>query len=298
MSEPALLPRFTAFKGKYTASWVTARLSEVDQAESTPGNEQRKARHKALRIQLLTTVRSALQHFSALERYIVHVTPPQLLKSAIEAAGGTDYAAASNSNFDACRQMLHAAAAYATDNATILMAAGQNMPATFPAQLTALLISLDAAHAVFLGSETEAQQQAAEKLILNNALYTTIVQAVNADAQIIFSSKEEEAIRHQFVFRHQRYLVRGAGVAGMRFHITDAVTGAPVPDVLISIPAKSTTLTTNAEGRALRLRLSSGEYLINCEKSGYHTLRQTILLEAGTVQRVYIRLTSMEPAPS
>ena len=292
LSEPGLLARFTAFKGKYTAPWVSDRLKDVDTAEDAPSEQQRNAVHEALRIVLLGLVQDALKTFNALERYIEEVTPPELQKPAIEAAGGTYYAAASDSDFDACQQMLNAAAIYATANALTLEAAGQNMPAGFPAIIDGLRSSFESKHGAFLGSEGGAEVQTAEKIALNNGIYATIIQSVNADAQVIFSDEADEAMRQQFVLEHQLYLVRGAGVAGMRFHVTDAASGADVADAVISIPAKSITLTTDEQGRAIKLQIAEGEYVVKAEKGGYTTWQQTIKIETGTVKRVNIALAS------
>ena len=293
LSIPEILARFAAFKGKYTAPWVTDRLSDVDKAEDAPDEQQRNAIHESLRIELLELTQNALNTFRALERYIAEVTPLLLQKPAIEAAGGSYYTAASDSDFDACRQMLNAAANYTAANALALEAAGQNMPAAFPAQVNALLTTFAAKHTDFLDSESGSEVQTAEKLKLNNDLYATIVQTVNADAQVIFTSEDEEAIRQQFVLEHQLYLVRGAGVAGMRFHVTDSATGLDVADVLITIPAKAVTLSTDTKGRALKLQLAAGEYEVKAVKAGYVEWKQTITIETGTVKRVNIALAPL-----
>ncbi|MBK7148054.1 MAG: carboxypeptidase regulatory-like domain-containing protein [Bacteroidetes bacterium] len=292
LSVPEVLARFAAFKGKYTMPWITARQLEVDQAEDAPAEQQRNAVHETLRIELLALVQNALNTFSALERYIAEVIPPELQKPAIEAAGGTFYAAASDSDFDACQQMLNAASIYATDNATTLEQAGQNMPAAFPAQVASLLATFEAKHSDFIASEGSAEVLTEQKIALNNGIYANIVQAVNADAQAIYTEDDEEAIRNQFVLEHQLYLVRGAGVAGMRFHVTDAATGLDVADVLITIPAKAVSLTTDAAGRALKLQLAEGEYEVKAIKAGYVEWKQTIKIETGTVKRVNIALAS------
>jgi hypothetical protein len=46
--------------------------------------------------------------------------------------------------------------------------------------------------------------------------------------------------------------------------------------VLITIPAKAVSLTTDAEGRALKLQLAEGEYEVKAIKAGYVEWKQTI----------------------
>jgi hypothetical protein len=243
-----------------------------------PAEQQRNAIHETHRIQLLrsTSARCSSTPSALSNATSADVIPAELQKPAIEAAGGTIYAATADGDFDACQQMLHAANNYATDNAAILEKAGQNMPQLFPHQLSALLTEFAATHSAFIASEGSAEMLTEQKIALNNSIYAAIVQSVNADAQVIFTDEAEDAIRNQFVFEHQLYLVRGAGVAGMRFHVTDSATRLAVADVLITIPAKAVSLTTDAEGRALKLQLAEGEYEVKAVKSGYVEWKQTI----------------------
>lgn len=290
MSHPDYLPRFTAFKGKYTQAWVAARLAQIDEAEDTPDFQARSAAHENLRITLVQLTHSALHQFTALESYIREAFPANLLTTNIEAAGGNYYTAAAALNFSAAQQLLKSATSFAIENQTTLSISGTNMPATFPAELQSLSQQFKSTHTLFLQSETEAQTITNHKITLNNALHSEIVRTVNADAQVIFNKEEENHIRHQFEQKHQLYLVRGAGISGIRFHITNALTQQNIEQAEITIPSKSITLHTDRNGRALKLQLSQDQYQIHITHPAYQPFQNTIALDTVTVKRVNISL--------
>lgn len=290
LTEVTILNRFTAFKGKYTPAWVTARLLQVDDAEDLPDEEARNAVHESARIQLLQMVDKALLSFRALERYIIEVVSPELQKPNIEAAGGTKYASAADSDFDACQQMLNSAVNYVSANEILLLNAGLNMPPSFKLGLETLLTDFNQKHTEFLNSEASSEVQTGEKIDANNDVYEQIVTSVNADAQVIFATPPDEATANQFVLEHQLFLVRGAGVAGIRVLVTDAATGNPVPGAKVNITPKPDSLETDAEGRAIQLQLTAGNHTVKVEMIGYTIFETTVTIEIGTVKRLNVAL--------
>ncbi len=293
ISEPLVLALFTAFKGKYTALWVTDRLLDVDKAEDEPDEEARNAVHEIARAQLLDLVQDSLNTFNALERYIIEVFPLNEQKASIEAAGGTKYAEAADFDFDACQQMLNSALNFVTDNEITLLNGGLNMPAGFKADLSDLLTTFQTKHTNFLTSETFSEVQTGEKIKGNNAVYEEIITSINADAQVIFHKPEQEAVRKQFVLEHQLYLVRGAGVAGIRLHVTNSVTGQDIEAAVFTIPAQNISIETNATGRALQLQLAAANYLVKVNKPGFIEFTTTVTVEIGTVKRLNVSLVPL-----
>ena len=283
-----LLARFSAFKGKYTSTWVADRLTEVDKAEDKPDEEQRSAKHQTLHVELDKKVQQALDKFNALKRYIVEVFNQDLWEIKINAAGHSYYADAANGDFDATAQLLKSASQFVNDNLTQLLDSGNNMPATFQTELDTLKSDFQTLQTNFLGSEAGAEVQTENKIDANNAIYQVII-SINADAQSIFIAEEEEAERQQFVLEHQLFLVRGAGVAGMRFHVTDNTTGNDVADATITIKT-DVVLTTDENGRALKLQLAADTYKVKIEKTGYTTQNIDVTVTTGTVKRVEVKL--------
>jgi hypothetical protein len=282
------LPRFTAFKGKYTNAWLTAALAQIDIAEDLPNKDQRKAIHQTLHTQLQELNQKALHQFNALERYIAEIFPQDVLQIQIDAAGGAYYTAAHLGDFDATNQLLAKANTFITDNLTQLSYSGNNMPATFQGQFSTLKTNYKNKHIAFLTSESAAQTGRGDKIKANNIIYELITN-INADAQAIFINPTDESERNQFTVEHQLQLVRGAGVAGMRFHITNAVTEEDIQDVTVTIKT-GVTVTTDKNGRALKLQLAADTYHIKVQKAGFTLQELPIIVQTGTVKRVNIQL--------
>jgi len=289
LTQSEILARFAAFKGKYTAPWVADRLVQVEEAENEPDKDARSATHEIARSQLVVLLNSALLSFRALERYIIEVIPLAEQQPSIDAAGGTKYTDAAEEDFDAGKQMLNSAITYVTNNETVLLNGGLNMPAGFKAGLETLRTNYQAKHNQFLGAEVTAEIETEDKIELNNNVYEQIITSINSDAQVIYSGENEQAIRQQFVLEHQLQLVRGAGVAGMRFHVTDSATTLDVEAANILIKP-STELTTNNRGRALKLQLAAATYQVVISKTGYVPQELTLIVETGKVKRVDVQL--------
>lgn len=283
-----VLPRFTAFKGKYVAARLTALYTQVDEADDEPDEEQRTEEHATLRVELVKMLGDGLLLFRAMERYIVEVFDEDVVQIKLNAAGAGSYDAAAGEDFDAAEQLIKDLSKFAEDNETVLLDGGLNMPATYRATLDALKGNFKTKHQAFIFAEVDAQTGTGEKLNKNNDVYKDIVTSINADAQIIFAADADEDIRKQFVLEHQLQLVRGAGVAGMRFKVTQSVTneGLAEADILINPGAKA--LVTDADGRALQLQLAAGDYTVTISKDGYVTQTITVTVEKGTVKGVMV----------
>lgn len=284
------LPRFVAFKGKYVAAWIADRILQVDAADDEPDEQQRSETHETLRVELLKMVTDALNMFNAMERYIAEVFPEDVQEIKVNAAGGTSYAAAANKDFDACEQMLKDLSKFAEDNETTLLNGGLNMPAGYRAALDLLKGNFKTKHHDFLFSEGSAEVDTGKKIDKNNAVYKDIITSINADAQAIFTSDDDDDMRKQFVLDHQLQLVRGPGIAGMRFLVKQSVTNEGLADVDILITPGDKTLSTGTNGRALQLQLAAGDYTVTFSKDGYISQTLTITIETGTVKRVNVTL--------
>lgn len=293
LATPDLLTRFANFKGKYTTTWLTDRNTEIDAAEDTPDEQNRNAIHESKRIELLALNQNVLHTFNSLERYIAEVIQPEQQKPAFEAAGANYYSAAADADFESTIALLNTMVNYITINETILLNSGLNMPASFLANVQALQTNFNNLHNQFLAGQSGAETIAQEKILLNNNLYINIIRSVNADAQAIFIRDSESSLRKQFTLDHQLYLVRGAGVAGIRFSVTDSTTNLPIPQATVSIPTRSYTALTNDQGRHIKLQLAAGNYTIEAAKTGYTPYTATVEIQTGTVKRVNIALTPL-----
>jgi len=285
------IARFTAFKGKYTAPWVADRQLEVDDTEDLPDEDQRDEQHQTLHVDLDKLVVKATQKFTALTRYIKEVFEEDVWEIKIDAAGGSYYTAAAGGDFDATKQLLTKGKKFIDDNLATLEDSGNNMPAAFQTEFGLLKTNFTTKHNLFLTAEVTAETGTENKIDDNNLLYKLIT-SINADAQSIFLEEGEESIRQQFVLEHQLQLVRGAGVAGMRFHITNTTTEEDLQDVTITIKP-GVTVTTDQNGRALKLQLAAETYSVKFQKTGYTAQEIEITVTTGTVKRVNVQLLQL-----
>lgn len=293
ISTPELLSRFGTFKAKYTTGYITTRQAEVDAAEDIPDEENRNAVHEVKRVQLLALNTNALRLFNLLERYIAEVVPPAEQKANLEAAGSTFYSDAADADFDSTIQLLNNMVNYTTANQSLLEQGGLNMPATFLPSVQTLQADFEKLYEEFLGSEAGAEVTTESKITLNNDLFNNIIRSINADAQALFVAPDEEALRKLFTVEHQLYLVRGAGVAGIRFAVSDAATNLPIMGATAAIPAQGYTATTDEQGRVIKLQLAAGSYVVEVSKAGYNTYTASVEVEVGTVKRLDVKLTAL-----
>ena len=287
-----LLTNFTAFKGKYTATWAATANSQIEDAEEEPNENERSAKHSLIRTELSDIITSACNKFNALERYIIEVYPPTQQPIQIDAAGGSYYEDAYNEDLDSCRQLLINACEFAEENETTLLNAGSNMPATFRTELEAIRDNFIEKHGKFLEEEVGAEVGTGEKINLNNAVYEQFITAINADAQVIFAGEASEEIRKQFTVEHQLKLVRGAGVAGIAVRVR--TTGnTPVAGAQVIINPGNFTLTTDGKGRARKLQLAAGNYTVTITKEGFTPQTLTVEVETGHVKRVNVTMEAV-----
>ena len=83
----AQLADFAAFKGRYTAAYITARLAEVEAAAKLPDDQARGEKSEVQRIQLLEKAATCTMLFQRLKRYIADAYPANLQKARNDSAG-------------------------------------------------------------------------------------------------------------------------------------------------------------------------------------------------------------------
>lgn len=281
------LPAFTAFKPRYTASYITTQTTSIDDAQALPSEQARNAIAESLRIQLSESNRNLLTLFQGLKRYITDAFPPSLLKPEFEAAGQKDYEKASQNNWDSAQGLYTSANQYITDKLVILTA-NQNMPPTFKVTFDTARTQFNILHQEFLDAEETATIAAETKVIANNTIYDTLINMF-LDGQEIF--RKEDAIRKQFTFSDLLYLVSGAGTAGVRGTITDSITTMPISQAEINIIESGDTFITPDTGKYQISPMASGSYTIKIEAPAY--IPQTITSHqvlVGTISTLNISL--------
>lgn len=290
------LSAFAAFKARYTATFVTDRLAEVNAAAALPDEQARGEATELYRVRLVAAADQCLATWQRLKRYVADAFPAAEQKARLEAAGWLHYERASQHNWDSVAALLQSAVNFIAANAAAL-AANQNMPAAFQAQCTALLTDFIATQTDFLNAKEEEAIGTADKISANNAVYQRLINMF-LDGQEIF--RDDEAVRKQFVFTEVLTKIGGAGTSGVSGGVTDGATGRPLEGVLVTVEGREKSALTNDLGRYEILQVAAGFYTIRAEKAGYQTLRQpNHEIRTGTVGRLDLVLQPAEvPVPA
>jgi hypothetical protein len=280
------LAAFSNLKGKYDASYVAAVRAEIQTAKNLPDDQSRSVAAEVARIELVALNNSALNIFQTLKRYIVDAFPPNKHKTQFEGAGQQYYAKASQENWDATQGLLTSGLNYIIQN-TVELTADQNMPVTFQNDFTEVKTNFEARHQVFFQAEEVSRVQTQTKIMANNALYDKVVNFCQ-DGQDIF--RKDEATRKQFIIADLLLLASGAGVAGFKGKVTNAITEQVIEDVLVTIQYTDKVSTTNKEGRYAITQVAAGSYQVVVTKNGFSTQIITQQVKTGTVSTLNIQL--------
>lgn len=284
------IANFTPVKAKYNAAFFAALQAEVAAAEALPDEQSRTSTAEAMNILTKQRATVCLNQWQFLKGYIEDAPSMQgpLQKPALETAGSTHYRDAAADDWESVNQLMVSAIQFVTDN-TVELSAGNNMPATFPTDLVN-------AHTAFLemwqGFQDEEEQNAIrtqEKIEANNALYDKVIQ-VCKDGQRIYRS--DEARKAQFVWDSVLYIVRGAGIAGIRGTVLELSTQQPVAGATVLIVETGDTGVPDAEGVYRITGVPAGNYIVRCTAAGYNTVEQPFEVLTGTISTLDFRLTA------
>jgi hypothetical protein len=280
------LSAFTMFKTTYTASLITDKLAEVTAAMEIPDEYQRTEESKLNHIALAKSAADACTLYQKLKRYILASFPANQQAVKLDSAGQQYYSQAASNNWEAAQAMLTNASAFISANATILQANG-GMPATFGTIVTTEKDNFTIIHQTFLDNEESQRVATAQKVTANNNLYTSLI-TMFLDGQEIFKTNEE--VRSQFIFEHCLYLVRGAGTAGIRGHVSDSSTTLPISDATIQVGINDYTGTTDSDGFYQISPAAAGTYTITATATGYQPFTTSFQILTGTISTLNILL--------
>ncbi|MBL7766778.1 MAG: carboxypeptidase regulatory-like domain-containing protein [Chitinophagaceae bacterium] len=282
------LSDFTAFKPKYTAAFIAAKLTELEAAEALPAEQQRNAIPENLRVQLKEAARVCMNHFQSLKSYIEDSFPANQLKAEYEAAGQEHYIYCQRNNWDSVVALMNFCNTYATEKASTL-SANDVMPANFPVKVSTARAEFIALHQDFLKADEEAAKQTKRKIKATNQVYRDLSKML-ADGQEIFRNNDEQL--PDFIFSNLLYRVSGAGAAGVRGVVTNAINNKPVPGVSITIDETGDSAITDDVGKFEIAPLASGNYTLLVTADGFQP--QTIpghKVLVGTISTLNISLS-------
>lgn len=284
------LARFTAFKAKYIAAFITAKLAAIVAARTLPDEQQRNAAYESISIELRKKGRAGCDKWQMLKRYIADAFPADQQKPMLEAAGIIYYDKAGSGNWDSVKGLMTAASTFIT--ATLAdLTANDNMPLGFQAEFDTLKSEFDTMHQQFIQAEEDSRVGQDSKINANNAIFTDLMSML-LDGQEIF--KNEEPLFKQFVFTELLYLASGAGTAGFKGHVTKIGADLGIEGVKVTIRNNTKSTFTDMDGKFEITQLASGKYIISFEKEGYETKTITDFgVKVGTVSNLNVELTPL-----
>ncbi len=282
---------FTPVKAKYDPPFFAALQAEVAAAEAMPDEQSRGSVAEALRITTKQMATGCLNQWQFLKGYIEDAPAMQgeLQKPALEAAGSTYYRDAAGDDWESVNQLMVSAIQFVTDH-TLHLTDGNNMPPTFIANLTAAHTAFTGHWENFQDEEEQNAIRAQEKVDANNTLYNKVIQ-ICKDGQRIFRSND--ARRDQFVWDSVLYIVRGAGIAGIRGTVLELSTQQPVAGATVLIVETGDTGVPDEEGVYRITGVPAGNYIVRCTAAGYNTIEQPFEVLTGTISTLDFRLTAV-----
>lgn len=244
---------FATFSAAFTAALAVAREAERQAAMNLPDSNAQQAITDALYIELLAFNQDALDVYQDSKLYFAFSFPPAQYQSLWDAAGGTFYDDASHGNFSATTGMLENLDAALTLHSVALLAGG--MLASFPTRVATLQTDFTNKLGEYEFSRLAGLQATEAKIIANNQIYDDMISMFAVARRLGFST----ATLKQFTFSYWLRLLTGTGLAGIEGTITDAATGLPIFNAVVSIPSLFLTANTGADGTYI-LDFPSGTY--------------------------------------
>lgn len=280
------LADFTALKAFYTEAFVADALQAVEDAKKLPESLATIEARKEARINLMKATRKMLRNWQVLKVYITKSFDEKLVKTKLQAAGGSLYPRASVDNWTAVQNLIDAANAFITNNLEALTA-NENMPAAFQNTFKTDGETCTAAYVIFSHINMEKETATSVKTEANNAIYTSVVEMLK-DGQQIF--KEDVIMKRKFTFTYLVSMNRGERPASLKGRIlTDLNVG--IAGAVITSQDQKYTATTNRKGQYHIKRIAAGTYTFTITCAGYNPLVQTITFVAGKASRGDFELT-------
>lgn len=250
------LSNFEAFRGYYDAAYATTAKAEITAAEALPSEQARYANSEVMRTEMVALADDCCARWQTMKRYINTSFPEAAIKARLEEAGALRYEKARSYNWEELRMMNVEANNFLTLHAATL-AAGNNMPLSFPANYATDATAFATKYEAFIESEEQAVVATNTKITANNALHEKLMNMFK-DGQEIF--KGEEQIKRQFVFETVLGLITNPGAAGLRGKVISAQDLTPIANATVEILNTSYTSTTDAGGNYLIKPLAVARY--------------------------------------
>lgn len=280
---------FTALKAKYTVLFVTGKVTDINNAEALPDDEQRKAVSALLREQLSVKAEECRDSWQRLKLYIEEAYPENEQPIQLNAAGAAHYEGAGKENWDSVKRLMIDGDAFITAN-TATLSADNNMPAGFPLAFATAKNDFETLYNSFVNASLNTEVQTQDKINANNAVYADLTSMLK-DGQRIY--KNDEAVRKLFTFDQLLNDIAGPGAGGLKGTVTDAVTTQPIEGVSVKIASEDIEVFTDADGKYHISQLAAGTYSVEFSKAGYQTKTISVTIETGVTKTEDVEMVAV-----
>lgn len=240
------LENFAEFSASYNQDFIDELKAKLTEAQNMPNDAARTLAHEDARVQMIEMLPDVLNKWKHLKRYISHAfTNEDQRRANYNAAGWSNYENASNQNWPSVIALMGQGSLYIQEYSALL-AANQNMPATFPLQFNTAKTAFADKQQEFTQAKQAAQAGTNNKIEADNILYTSIID-VCQDGQVIFEGTITE---NEFVFSRVLNLIEPAGPSGLLVEVTNKNTSNVVIGAEVSIIGTDKQQSTNNQGEA------------------------------------------------
>ena len=286
------LAKFTTHKPKYTLAFGDAILTSVTAAEDLPTKEQRDQDAETFRGHLLTLGKKCTDNWNIMESYIKEVYKGTDLKPALQAAGSKEYDKLADKNWEYGIQMNKAAKKFMTDNLTVLLDGGNNMPAGFPAAYDLDAAAYDTKYANY-SEATETTTATNNKIKANNAIYATTLDLLE-DGKTI--GQNDDVFVKLFTWAELKLIVSPPGAASLKVEAKDKATNEALVGVKVLLQADGGTpinVTTAVGGTVKESGIDVAVYKGHAEFTGYQPLDFVKEVDKGVDARVTLLMVKI-----
>jgi len=290
--------RFAQYKSYYTVIFINARKAELAGIKLMPDSIQNISVSKEDRILMIPMVDELCFDFNDLKNYIRFTAGgnEELYQARIIAAGQSYYEEASHYKWSAVASMISAMALYISNNTTLLEA-DDNMPTTFPTQVTDDITPYSEKYSEYTTDKGDGKIGNSDKVDAENGFYEKIV-AFNSDGIAI--ARGVKTFEERYTWSRNVTASGGrAELSGFKGDTTHGLAHLPL-EANIYIVELDLNFQANAKGKFHSPAFAAGTYTIIITMEGYVpiTLTEVEIKLHTTVTRhiVMVPLTVAEAA--
>ncbi len=285
------LAAFASLKPKYTSEFIEARKAEIAEVTRIPDRYKRVARQEMLRMNLKTEAGKCLKVWKKLRSHIQEAWPGDESSPMLKSAGMAIYREAYKLKWEAVHNLIVSVDTFIKEN-TEKLQAGNNMSASFAAEVSALSDAFASAYFAFLDSLKLKEQTTARKISANNKLYREL-NAMFSDARLLFDS--EDKLLKQFNFKALLIQISGPGTAGINGSISlGGLNPDELPDIELELMENKEKADIEDDGSFRFSQMAAGPYTLKLTADGYAEQIIPVVVQTGVYTKLKLELKKAE----